>query len=205
MFKKSITTLCVTLASVLLFTSCANSSLKTLNFDSMMDIVSSYSEKEKYFLSTTTFKMSYTLIEDNSKIEGMYELDYDKDSYYLYHLVKSDDGVKERLIYKNEDNQYVEYIHGKNITSTENYVERMNEVRSVIKKYALYDMQIVNSEGNTYVFDTKKQILELNINDDYFKILNNGLISELGVINEENNYVNVNIYYSLKLNRRTSL
>ena len=100
MFKKSITTLCVTLASVLLFTSCANSSLKTLNFDSMMDIVSSYSEKEKYFLSTTTFKMSYTLIEDNSKIEGMYELDYDKDSYYLYHLVKSDDGVKERLIYK---------------------------------------------------------------------------------------------------------
>ena len=100
MFKKSITTLCVTLASVLLFTSCANSSLKTLNFDSMMDIVSSYSEKEKYFLSTTTFKMSYTLIEDNSKIEGMYELDYDKDSYYLYHLVRSDDGVKERLIYK---------------------------------------------------------------------------------------------------------
>lgn len=205
MFKKSITTLCVTLASVLLFTSCANSSLKTLNFDSMMDIVSSYSEKEKYFLSTTTFKMSYTLIEDNSKIEGMYELDYDKGSYYLYHLVRSDDGVKERLIYKNEDNQYVEYIHGKNITSTENYVERMNEVRSVIKKYALYDIQIVNSEGNTYVFDTKKQILELNINDDYFKILNNGLISELSVINEENNYVNVNISYSLKLNRRTSL
>ena len=205
MFKKSITTLCVTLASVLLFTSCANSSLKTLNFDSMMDIVSSYSEKEKYFLSTTTFKMSYTLIEDNSKIEGMYELDYDKDSYYLYHLVRSDDGAKERLIYKNEDNQYVEYIHGKNITSTENYVERMNEVRSVIKKYALYDIQIVNSEGNTYVFDTKKQILQLNINDDYFKILNNGLISELSVINEENNYVNVNISYSLKLNRRTSL
>ena len=183
MFKKSITSLCVTLASVLLFTSCANSSLKTLNFDSMMDIVSSYSEKEKYFLSTTTFKMSYT----------------------LYHLVRSDDGVKERLIYKNEDNQYVEYIHGKNITSTENYVERMNEVRSVIKKYALYDMQIVNSEGNTYVFDTKKQILELSINDDYFKILNNGLISELSVINEENNYVNVSISYSLKLNRRTSL
>ena len=87
--------------------------------------------------------------------------------YYLYHLVRSDDGVKERLIYKNEDNQYVEYIHGKNITSTENYVERMNEVRSVIKKYALYDIQIVNSEGNTYVFDTKKQILKLNINDDY--------------------------------------
>ena len=81
----------------------------------------------------------------------------------------------------------------------------MNEVRSVIKKYALYDIQIVNSEGNTYVFDTKKQILELNINDDYFKILNNGLISELSVINEENNYVNVNISYSLKLNRRTSL
>ena len=48
MFKKSITTLYVTLASVLLFTSCANSSLKTLNFNSMMDIVSSYSEKACY-------------------------------------------------------------------------------------------------------------------------------------------------------------
>ena len=150
MFKKSITTLCVTLASVLLFTSCANSSLKTLNFDSMMDIVSSYSEKEKYFLSTTTFKMSYTLIEDNSKIEGMYELDYDKDSYYLYHLVRSDDGVKERLIYKNEDNQYVEYIHGKNITSTENYVERMNEVRSVIRNSPFESrVQIFSRSKNT--------------------------------------------------------
>lgn len=193
------------LSNLMLFSCSNNSNLVNLSFSSTLDLLNTYQDKEKYFLSTLTFKMDYVLTEFENVIEGTYELDLDQNSYYLYSFSKSNEGINQRLIYKNDKNQYVEYIYGKNIASTENYVEKMFEARNIIKKYALYNMEIVNNEGNTYVFNKSDGSLELNLASKYFKVLNNGLISEVNINNEDGSIIKTKINYSLSLNRRKSL